>query len=74
MPSFEELENPESNLATEVYAADGVLLGRFFLENRSRVEYDEISPNVINALIATEDKRFYDHSGIDGRGETSCRI
>jgi len=68
MPSFEELENPESNLATEVYAADGVLLGRFFLENRSRVEYDEISPNVINALIATEDKRFYDHSGIDGRG------
>src|SRR5690606_35407325 len=68
MPSFEELENPESNLATEIYAADGVLLGRFFLENRSRVEYDEIPPNVINALIATEDKRFYDHSGIDGRG------
>ena len=68
MPSFEELENPRSNLATEIFAADEVLLGNFFQENRSRVEYDEISPNVINALVSTEDIRFYDHSGIDARG------
>ncbi|MCA1744268.1 MAG: transglycosylase domain-containing protein [Bacteroidales bacterium] len=68
MPSFEELENPHSNLATEVFAADEVLLGNFFQENRSRVEYEEISPNVINALVSTEDIRFYDHSGIDARG------
>jgi penicillin-binding protein 1A len=68
MPSFEELENPYSNLATEVYSSDQVLLGTFFQENRSRVEYKEISPNVINALVSTEDIRFHDHSGIDGRG------
>lgn len=68
MPSFEELENPHSNLATEIYAADGALLGSFFQENRSRVDYDEISPNVIKALVSTEDIRFYDHSGIDARG------
>ena len=68
MPSFEELENPQTQLATEIFAADGKLLGTFFSENRSRVEYREISPNVINALIATEDIRFNDHSGIDARG------
>jgi len=68
MPSFEELENPENNLAAEVYSADGVLLGKFFLQNRTWVDYDEISPYVIGALIATEDIRFHRHSGIDIRG------
>ncbi len=68
MPSFEELENPYSNLATEIYSSDQVLLGTFFQENRSRVDFDEISPNVINALVSTEDIRFFDHSGIDARG------
>ncbi|ASB49350.1 transglycosylase domain-containing protein [Alkalitalea saponilacus] len=68
MPGFEELENPHSNLATEIYSADNVLLSTFFLENRTPVEFHEISPNVINALVATEDVRFYDHSGIDARG------
>ena len=67
MPSFEELENPHSNLASEVISADGEILGFIGVENRSNVSYDEISPNVINALIATEDVRFYDHSGIDIR-------
>ena len=67
MPSFEELENPKSNLASEVISADGEILGFIGVENRSNVSYDEISPNVINALIATEDVRFYDHSGIDIR-------
>ena len=68
MPSFEELENPHSNLATEIYSADHIILGNFFQENRSRADYEEISPNVINALVATEDVRFYNHSGIDARG------
>ncbi|MBR4197787.1 MAG: penicillin-binding protein [Bacteroidales bacterium] len=67
MPSFEELENPRSNLASEVISCDGEILGFIGVENRSNVAYDEISPNVINALIATEDVRFYDHSGIDIR-------
>ncbi|HQJ20824.1 MAG TPA: transglycosylase domain-containing protein, partial [Bacteroidales bacterium] len=70
MPTFEELENPENSLASEVYSEDGILLGKFYAEkeNLSWVEYDEISPNVINALIATEDIRFFRHSGIDIRG------
>ena len=68
MPSFEDLENPENNLAAEVYSADGVLMGKFFLQNRTWVDYNEISPYVIDALIATEDIRFYRHSGIDIRG------
>ncbi len=68
MPSFEELENPSSNLSSEIYSADKVLLGRYFIENRSNVQYNELSPNLINALIATEDIRYYSHSGIDVRG------
>ncbi len=65
MPTFEELENPEENLATRIYSSDGKLLGTYFRENRSHVLYDSISPNVIEALIATEDVRFYEHYGID---------
>jgi penicillin-binding protein 1A len=67
LPSFEELENPQQNLATEIYASDGVLLGKFFYENRSPVTYDQLSPNLVNALIATEDERFREHSGIDAK-------
>ena len=65
MPTFEELENPETNLATEIYSADGKLLGTYYIENRSNVSYADISPDLINALIAIEDVRFYEHSGID---------
>lgn len=67
MPEFESLENPDSELASELYSADGVLLGKYFRENRTPVTYNELSPNIINALIATEDVRFEDHSGIDPR-------
>lgn len=67
MPSVEELQNPEADLASEIYSSDGVLMGKYYSENRSEVKYNEISPNVINALIATEDERFYDHSGIDAQ-------
>ncbi|WP_234408874.1 transglycosylase domain-containing protein [Marinilabilia salmonicolor] len=68
MPSFEELENPKSNLATILYSADQEVLGKFFHENRTNIDYNELNTNVINALISTEDIRFYKHSGIDSRG------
>ena len=67
MPSFEELENPRSLQASEVLSDDGEVLGFIGLENRSNVTYDQLSPNLINALLATEDVRFYKHSGIDPR-------
>ncbi len=67
MPSIKELQNPEADLASEIISSDGVLMGKYYSENRSEVKYSEISPNVINALIATEDERFYDHSGIDAQ-------
>lgn len=68
MPSFRELENPEYNLAAEVWSADGVLLGKISIENRTWTEYSELSEHLVDALIATEDIRFYRHSGIDVRG------
>jgi len=68
IPSFEELENPENNLASEVYSEDNVLLGKFYIQNRTWTPYSEISPYLVDALIATEDIRFYRHSGIDIRG------
>ena len=67
MPSLKELENPEADLASEVYTADGKLMGKYYAENRSEVKYNEISPNIIHALVATEDQNFYDHSGIDAK-------
>lgn len=67
LPSFKDLENPKSNLASEVISADSVVLGTYFVQNRSNVKYEELSPHLINALISTEDKRFYSHSGIDFR-------
>src|ERR1035437_6515284 len=65
MPSFEELENPKSNQATEIISSDNKILGQYFIENRSNVHFQELSPNVTNALIATEDARFEEHSGVD---------
>lgn len=67
MPSFEELENPNHNLASEIISVDGRIIGTYFIENRSNVTYQEISPNLINALKAIEDIRFEEHSGIDER-------
>ncbi|MBQ5532300.1 MAG: transglycosylase domain-containing protein, partial [Bacteroidales bacterium] len=65
MPSFEDLENPKTNLATEVISEDGYVLGKFYIENRSNISYNQLPENLVNALIATEDSRFYRHSGID---------
>ena len=67
LPTFEQLENPKNNLATEIISEDGIVLGKYFLENRSRANYNEIPENLINAFISTEDVRFRTHSGIDGR-------
>lgn len=68
MPTFEDLENPKNNLASEVYSEDGVLLAKIFIENRTFAEYENLSPHLINSLLATEDIRFRNHSGIDARG------
>ena len=67
LPTFDQLENPKNNLATEIISEDGVVLGKYFFENRSRARFNEIPENLINALISTEDVRFREHSGIDGR-------
>lgn len=67
MPTFEQLENPNSNLASEVYSADRELLGKYYNENRTVVEFKDVSPYLVDALIATEDIRFYEHNGIDGK-------
>ena len=65
MPNLRTLENPKSELASEIYSADGVLLGKYFRENRTPIDYQDLPQNVIDALIATEDVRFEQHSGID---------
>jgi len=67
MPSIERIQNPSASLSSQVHAEDGTLMGKFHLDqDRVNVEYKNISPHVINAVVATEDERFYDHSGIDG--------
>ncbi len=68
LPTFRDLENPKSNLASEVLSTDGKVLGSYFIQNRSNAKFNDLSPNLINALIATEDIRFYEHSGIDLKG------
>src|SRR5690554_6102076 len=68
LPDETSLENPEKNLATEIISSDGKTIGKFYKENRTPVQYDSLPNHLINALIATEDVRFYDHSGIDGKG------
>ena len=68
LPDLTELENPTSNLASEIITADGKVIGKYFKENRTNITYEELSPHIIDALIATEDERFHDHSGIDFRG------
>ena len=68
IPSFAELENPDNKLATQVIAEDGEVLTTFHIENRTYVSYEELSENIVHAAVATEDKRFYKHSGIDFKG------
>ncbi|MGB4771245.1 MAG: transglycosylase domain-containing protein [Chitinophagaceae bacterium] len=68
LPSLAELENPSMLSSSEIYGSDGTLMGKYYTKDRTNVKYGDISPNVINALIATEDERFYQHSGIDAKG------
>ena len=69
MPTFERLENPQTNLATEIISSDGQTLGKYYLDdNRTPVSYNELPDNLVHALVATEDARYYDHSGIDAIG------
>ena len=68
LPTFEELENPESNLATEIITSDGKTLGTYAVQNRTPIKFKDLPDNLVHALIATEDERFYEHSGIDFRG------
>jgi penicillin-binding protein 1A len=65
LPSVEQLENPKSELASQVFANNGEVLGRYYTENRVPVDFKDLSPHLISALIATEDERYYDHCGID---------
>lgn len=74
MPGFEALENPQSSLATQVFSSDGELLGTYFKENRSKANYSELSPYLINALLCTEDVRFLKHSGVDFMGLTRVAV
>lgn len=89
MPSFDELENPKTNLATQIYSADGEVIGTYFIENRTYLSYEDLFPAdkskwleidghtlppVVAALLATEDVRFFDHSGIDFRATARVGI
>ncbi len=75
MPTFERLENPQTNLATEIISSDGETLGKFYLDdNRTPVSFEELPQNLIDALVATEDARYYEHSGIDARGTLRAMI
>ena len=67
LPTIDQLDNPSNNLATELISSDSIVLGKYFFENRSRIRFDELNKNLIDALIATEDIRFREHSGIDAR-------
>ncbi len=69
MPTFERLENPQTNLASEIISSDGKTLGKFYLDdNRTPVPFDSLPQNLVDALVATEDARYFKHSGIDARG------
>ena len=74
MPTFEELENPETNLATEIFSSDGKTIGKYYSENRTPVKYGDLPDHLVKALVATEDERFYKHSGIDAKGTIRAAV
>ncbi|SDK76274.1 penicillin-binding protein 1A [Salinimicrobium catena] len=74
MPTFEELENPETNLATEIFSSDGETLGKYYNENRTPIKFEDLPPHLVEALIATEDERYFEHSGIDARGTVRAAV
>ncbi|MDX1461489.1 MAG: transglycosylase domain-containing protein [Marinirhabdus sp.] len=74
LPDETSLENPEKDLATQIISSDGVVIGKFFKDNRTPVKFEDLPDHLVNALIATEDVRFYDHSGIDARGTVRAAV
>lgn len=74
MPTFEELENPETNLATEIFSSDGETLGKYYNENRTPIKYEDLPQHLVDALIATEDERYYEHAGIDAKGTLRAAV
>lgn len=68
MPTVEDLQNPKSDLASEIYSSEGKVLGKYFYQNRTNAHYQELSPYLTDALVATEDERYFEHPGIDFRG------
>ena len=74
MPTFEELENPETNLATEIFSSDGKTLGKYYSENRTPIKYEDLPEHLVQALVATEDERFYQHAGIDAKGTVRAAV
>jgi penicillin-binding protein 1A len=74
LPDTKALANPKTNLATQVLSSDSEILGRFYLENRTNADFEELSPALVEALIATEDERFYEHSGIDLKGTVRAGV
>ncbi len=74
MPTFEELENPETNLATEIFSSDGKTLGKYYSENRTPIKYEDLPEHLVQALVATEDERFYQHAGIDAKGTLRAAV
>lgn len=74
LPDIEEIEHPEDNFATQILSYDGQLLGKYYKENRTPVSYNELSPNLAKALIATEDERYRDHSGVDAKAITRAIV
>ncbi len=74
MPTFEELENPETNLATEIFSSDGETLGKYYNENRTPVKYEDLPQHLVDALVATEDERYFNHAGIDAKGTLRAAV
>lgn len=74
MPTFEELENPETNLATEIFSSDGKTLGKYYSENRTPIKYEDLPEHLVQALVATEDERYYQHAGIDAKGTVRAAV
>lgn len=74
MPTVEDLQNPKSDLASEIYSSDGKILGKYFYKNRTNAHYQELSPHLTDALVATEDERYFEHPGIDFRGTTRAVV
>ncbi len=75
MPDLQQLENPKTKLATQIFSSDGVVLGKYYYEdNRTPINFDELPDNIVDGLIATEDERFYNHSGIDWKRTISAIV